>query len=46
MDLQLTGKRALVTRSSSGIGAAIALTLAQEGVAVVVQGRKQQNEYW
>lgn len=41
MDLQLSGKRALVTGSSSGIGKAIAQTLAQEGVAVVVQGRKQ-----
>lgn len=41
MDLQLKGKRALVTGSSSGIGAAIAKTLAQEGASVVIQGRKQ-----
>jgi len=39
MDLQLVGKRALVTGSSSGIGAEIARMLALEGVKVVVHGR-------
>ena len=41
MDLQLTGKRALVTGSTAGIGFAIASLLAQQGAAVVVNGRSQ-----
>ena len=43
MDLQLKGKRALVTGSSSGLGAAIALELAAEGVNVVVHGRDRDR---
>ncbi|MDZ4872172.1 MAG: 3-oxoacyl-[acyl-carrier-protein] reductase FabG [Chroococcidiopsis cubana SAG 39.79] len=43
MDLQLKGKRALVTGSSSGIGAAIAKTLAKEGATVAIQGRNHQK---
>jgi 3-oxoacyl-[acyl-carrier protein] reductase len=39
MDLALTGKRALVTGSTGGIGEGIAKLLAREGAAVVVQGR-------
>ncbi len=43
MDLKLTGKRALVTGSSSGLGAAIAKLLAVEGAAVVVHGRDERR---
>ena len=41
MDLQLIGKRAVVTGSSSGIGEAIAKALAAEGASVVVHGRRE-----
>lgn len=43
MDMQLKGRRALVTGSSSGIGAEIARMLAAEGVQVVVHGRDAQR---
>jgi 3-oxoacyl-[acyl-carrier protein] reductase len=43
MDLQLNDKRALVTGSTSGIGAEIARMLAQEGVKVVVHGRNRDR---
>lgn len=39
MDLDLTGKRAIVTGGSRGIGKAIALELAREGVDVVITAR-------
>ena len=41
MDLQLRGKRAVVTGSTAGIGLAIAIDLAREGATVVVNGRTQ-----
>jgi 3-oxoacyl-[acyl-carrier protein] reductase len=43
MDLQLTGKRALVTGSNTGIGKGIAGVLAREGVTVVIHGRKRDR---
>jgi NAD(P)-dependent dehydrogenase (short-subunit alcohol dehydrogenase family) len=39
MDLQLVGKRALITGSTAGIGFAIAAALSREGAAVVINGR-------
>ena len=39
MDLQLKGKRALVTGSTSGIGWATARELAAEGASVIVNSR-------
>jgi NAD(P)-dependent dehydrogenase (short-subunit alcohol dehydrogenase family) len=39
MDLELKGKRALISGSTAGIGLAIATTLAREGARVIVNGR-------
>jgi NAD(P)-dependent dehydrogenase (short-subunit alcohol dehydrogenase family) len=41
MDLQLSGKTALVTGSTAGIGYAIAASLARERASVIVNGRTQ-----
>jgi NAD(P)-dependent dehydrogenase (short-subunit alcohol dehydrogenase family) len=43
VDLQLSGRRALVTGSNSGIGEGIARMLAQEGCAVVIHGRNRKR---
>jgi NAD(P)-dependent dehydrogenase (short-subunit alcohol dehydrogenase family) len=43
VDLKLSGKIALVTGSTAGIGYAIAQSLASEGAHVFVNGRTQQR---
>jgi NAD(P)-dependent dehydrogenase (short-subunit alcohol dehydrogenase family) len=43
MKLDLTGKRALITGSSSGLGEATARMLAAEGAAVVIHGRNKER---
>ncbi|MGD7008829.1 SDR family NAD(P)-dependent oxidoreductase [Metabacillus sp. 84] len=43
MDTQLSGKRALVTGSTSGIGRAIAFALAKEGASVIISGRSSSR---
>ena len=42
MDLQLKGRKALVTGASAGIGRAIALELAREGVRLAITGRRTE----
>lgn len=43
MELNLKGKRALVTGSTAGIGAEIARVLVREGTSVVVHGRNAER---
>jgi len=43
MDLNLKNKVALVTGGSTGIGRAIAGTLAKEGAKVLIVARKEMN---
>jgi len=43
MDLQVKGKRALITGSSSGLGEAIAIMLATEGADVIIHGRDEKR---
>lgn len=43
MNLHLTGKTALVTGSTLGIGKAVAATLLKEGVRVIVNGRNAER---
>ncbi len=43
MDLELTGNRALITASTSGLGLASAQALAAEGVDVAICGRNQDR---
>jgi NAD(P)-dependent dehydrogenase (short-subunit alcohol dehydrogenase family) len=43
MNLQLDGKKILVTGSTAGIGFAIARALAREGASVVITGRTQER---
>jgi NAD(P)-dependent dehydrogenase (short-subunit alcohol dehydrogenase family) len=43
LDLQLKGKKALVTGSTAGIGLAIATELVREGADVVINGRTEER---
>lgn len=43
MDLKLTGKKALVTGSTAGIGYAIAARFLAEGASVIINGRSEES---
>ena len=43
MDLGLEGKKAIVCASSRGLGKACAISLAKEGVHVVINGRNEET---
>jgi len=43
MDMGLSGRLALVTGSTQGLGKAIAIALAQEGAEVIVNGRHKES---
>ena len=43
MDLELTGKRALITGGSKGIGLGCAMALAQEGCHIQLAARDEEN---
>ena len=43
MELKMTGRKAVVTGGSLGIGRAIALTLAKQGVNIAICGRTQES---
>lgn len=43
MEMNLAGKKALVTGSTKGIGKAIAIELAKEGVDVIITGRHNEE---
>ena len=43
MDLKLIGKSALITGFTRGIGFAIAKSLAQEGVSVIINERSEST---
>ncbi len=43
MNLQIDGKKALISGATSGIGLAIATTLADEGAAVIIAGRNKEK---
>jgi NAD(P)-dependent dehydrogenase (short-subunit alcohol dehydrogenase family) len=43
MEFGITGRRALIAGSSSGIGAAIAVALAAEGARIVIHGRDKDR---